>query len=561
MGNLCVGLEFTKVPFTVLDIAFRTAWPVLDRFNAVVVCTEKIWQLPEDKTSALDAYVRGGGGLMIAYRGWHEDLAELLGMGQMAGEPEMHTTSGLEFDEDLFPGLSGLKISDDDWLFDHSRFDIERNDLAPAARILATDTAGRPIAWWLTCGDGRVCYWNTSVLFCRALRGFVLQSVLSAMGTGVAAIPGFAMFQVDDFPPSLSTAVDPPVSDEFPGTDRDGFFFDVWHGDMMKLREKHGLRYTWYVVANYSDIETDADTDPDSHAARSGREVLEARMRRAPTLAEGDEYGFHGYNHEPLTSTGWPDIEVLRRKLRSARELWATCISGEMPVSWVPANNWYHPEHVRVLKEVFPEIRLVCGLFSVGDYDLGEYREFGAEPWEPGLTCIPRESYGYVELPELRMMILSQISGSGIWSHFVHPDDVYDVPPESGATSYHRNQKRLNWSTPNKHGERGMFDQLDDLITRLRQTYPWLEFSTASEAGSRYRRHVDNTVSIGISHSRVEIESGDKSLFYVRSPVDTELVPLDGGRLLDSRTVEGGTLHVVSCKAGHASFDIAARIS
>ena len=46
---------------------------------------------------------------------------------------------------------------------------------------------------------------------------------------------------------------------------------------------------------------------------------------------------------------------------------------------------------------------------------------------------------------------------TGIWSHFIHPDDVYQVPSDKNTShgSYaYRNTKRLGWRT-SKNGELG----------------------------------------------------------------------------------------------------------
>lgn len=555
MENICTGLDFTKIRFSILDLRRRTAWPALDAYKSVIICTEMIWELPADKAARLEDYVYAGGGLLIAYRCWNEHLSEMFGAGRNGFEPDMHLTSGLRFDKDLFPGSSGLEIDDSDWLFEHSRFDIEAGELSPGSTILASDLDGRPILWVRLLGKGRLVYWNTGVLFCRALRGFIVQSILDAMQIGVGAIAGFAMFHVDDFPTSLSSARLEPVASEFPELDWDGFFFGVWHDDMMALRAKHNLNYTWYTIMNYHDVDTAPGADPSAPQA-DGRNILEARFGHIRQTAAGDEYGFHGYNHEPMTVGSWPDLTTLRSKLQQARKLWESTVPAPMPTSWVPANNWYHAEHVRVLRDVFPELSSVCGLFSSGEAELGEYREFGPEPWENSLLCLPRETYGYVLKPELRMMMLSQIACMGVWTHFVHPDDVYDIPSSDNGTGYHRNPQTLMWRAAGKDGRPSLFAQLDDWIAQVRSAYPWLEFVTTSEAESRYRNHVENQVEVVSSDGTVEIRSNVGGLFYVRTRREASLHADEGGNVVDRRKVEDGLLHIVRCSAGRVVFRI-----
>lgn len=560
MDNLCKGFESLKIQFAVLDIFSATAWPDLDRYAAIVICTEEIWRLPEDKAKALETYVEGGGGMMVAYRGLHEDLNELFGLPRDYVEPEIHTTTGLCLEEDIFPGVSGLTLQDNNWLFEHSRYDIVRSDLSDTCSILAVDLDDRPIAWSLAFGAGRVTYWNTNVVFCRALRGLVAQNVLGCMGTGVGAVMGFAMMHVDDFPTSMSDAVLEPISSEYPGLPCDAFVFERWYEDMMKLREKHRLKYTWYVVMNYHDTETSADADRDSYAVSSGQEILSQRFALAPSLADGDEYGFHGYNHEPLIAQSWPDLPIVKYKLNLARDLWRSTVPWAMPMSWVPTNNWYEPDYIRLLKEVFPEISTVCSLFSSGDPELGEYREFGPDPFEPAMTCLPRETFGYVQRPEARLMMLSEIAAMGVWTHFVHPDDVYDIPKdESESARYCRNQQALFWKARTASGKPGLYEHLDAWIGEVRDRFPWLEFLTTSEAAKSFEAHTQNAVCIRTAESVVEIVSEAPATFYMRTPRNTMVVPSGEGLLVDRRDVFDGALNVVRCPAGRTLFHLKAK--
>ncbi|MCB1475958.1 MAG: DUF2194 domain-containing protein [Rhodobiaceae bacterium] len=559
MENLCAAMEFARMRYSVLDLARRSAWPPLAAYRSIVICTENIWELPSDKAAMLERFVFGGGGMLVAYRCWHEGLSSMFGMGEIERDPDMHSTRGFIFEAEITPGFDGLRIEDADWVVDHSRFDIASGALPAECALLATDLDGRPVAWRRGHGTGRVIYWNTGVLAARPMRGILLHHVLASMGTGVAATGGFALFQIDDFPPSLSSAELAPITREYPGLDRDGFLFGPWYDDIMALREKHRLKYSWYVVTNYHDVDNGPNAQRQSHNIASGKEVLQARFALARPLPEGDEYGFHGYNHDPLTAEGWPDQDMLEYKLRLARDLWIDCVAPTPPVSWVPANNWYGPDHARTLKNVFPEISVVCGLYSLGEFDLGEYRDFGPEPWEPRLTCIPRETYGYIAEPVVRLMMLSQLAAMGVWTHFIHADDVYDIPDPGGEIAYHRNAEMLQWKIANDAGEPGMLHQLDALISLMRAHYPWVEFVATSGAERRYRSHLDNAVEISLGAGRIEIDCGSEAHFYIRTEADASLRPLEGGKIVDIRPVDDGRLNVVHCGAGKSIFEVSAR--
>ncbi len=431
---------------------------------------------------------------------------------------------------------------------------IGRADLSPDCVILISDRAGNPILWRRDFGRGRLAYWNTGALFWKVLRGFFIQTALDTMDVGVSAIAGFAMFHIDDFPTALSDARLEPVTSEFQDLDWNGFFFDIWNKDMMALREKHDLKYSWYTIMNYDDVDNGPDADLSAPESLGGRQILQQRFARIRQFAEDDEFGFHGYNHEPMTDDFWPDEATLKSKLADARSLWSDCVPAPLPTSWVPANNWYHADHVRTLKAVFPEISVVCGLFSTGDPAYGEYREFGPEPWINELLCLPRDTYGYVLRPDVRMMMLSQIAGMGVWTHFTHPDDIYDIPTKSGESKNCRNPDTLGWRASNAAGQPGLLSELDAWIAQVRDTYPWLEFVTTSRAEAKYTAHINNHVEVRIAESQIEIVSGSAGLFYAKTRKGKSLVAGAGGEIVDRRQIEGGLLHVVRCPAGGCIF-------
>ena len=113
------------------------------------------------------------------------------------------------------------------------------------------------------------------------------------------------------------------------------------------------------------------------------------------------------------------------------------------------------------------------------------------------------------------------------------------------------------WHAVNAEGFDGLFPELDRWIGHARALFPWLEFVTTSEAEERYRAHVDSGVSVTIAEDAVEIATDREGMFFVRTRAGAMLVPGDGGDVLDSRTVEGGSLHVVRCATGRTRFQIA----
>lgn len=552
MNNVCAGLDFSKIDFVVIDLQQVRAWPSLDAFSVVILSTSMLSKVSPERFDAIRTFVDAGGGLVAACRLWHAKLAALLGLPEV--KPALHTSEGLVLRGELFPGLTTLQSDVPGWDFEHSRIPVRADSLPADCKVLAEDREGQPILWMRDVGAGRIVFWNTTSTDRRVLRGLVLHTVLGAMRTGVAAIGAFAIFQIDDFPPSLSNAVMEPVASEYAGADQTKFMFDIWHRDMLELKRRHDLRFTYYAVANYFDVDTAPDADMKAFPVQTGAEDFRERLARSLGIDAGDEVGFHGYNHEPLVDDHWPDLAVLRAKLLLARQIWLEHLPGGPPRSWVPANNWFQASHIAILAEVFPEIDIVCSLAVAGQYRLGEEREFGPEPWRHALLGLPRQTFGYVASDRVKLAMLSQVAAMGVWSHFVHPDDVYDVPPEGEESDYHRNAQKRFWRQRNESGLSGLFDELDAWLGEVRALFPWLEFVTTSEAAERYRRHIENVVEVRVARESVTIESDTGGNFFLRTRDEIDVVVSTGGHIRDRREVAGGMLHVLSCEPGRAEF-------
>lgn len=152
--------------------------------------------------------------------------------------------------------------------------------------------------------------------------------------------------------------------------------------------------------------------------------------------------------------------------------------------------------------------------------------------------------------------MLSQIAGMGIWTHFVHPDDIYDIPVSPDDAVNRRNPTTLYWRSPKDDGSPGLYAHLDSWISQVRTAYPWLEFVTTSQAEARYQAHTSNQVDVRVSEVAVEICSVSGGLFYVKTRPGLSLHLGAGGSLVDRHEVESGILHVVRCSAGRTVFKL-----
>ncbi|SEO85232.1 hypothetical protein SAMN04490248_11417 [Salinihabitans flavidus] len=552
MQNTLAALGAARIRYTVLDLAIRRALPAFDRYAALVICTSLLEGLGAEKSRAIEDWVVGGKGVFVAIRCWHSELGSLFGLPSRTKPPLVHSF-GLDFRAELAPHVAGLHIDLDEWVFEHIRFVLDPTEPDLDCQIVLKDQNGAAIAWRRAFGQGRVVFWNSDVLQARVLRGILLQGILDAMGTAAAAIAGFATINIDDFPPSISSATPEQILREYPDLDESGFFFGPWLSDMLDLRSRHDLRYSWYCVMDYGATRTGP---PDDDAVKEGARILAMRFERAAPLPSDDEIGFHGYSHQIATDAGVSDPQSYREGLQLARRLWQDHVPVPMPTSWVPAGNQYHAVHAQMIATVIPEITTVAGLHSIGAPDQGEYREFGPEPWCEDLYCLPRNNFGYTLRPKQRILLLSQIAGSGAWTHFLHPDDILDEPRPGINPVHVRNPHRQMWQKTNAAGQQGLFREFEAFVEFVTTSFPWLRFVTNSEASTALKRFDAAQVDLRVGPDAIEINSEESSLFYLRVQTGESLSSAQGGRLVWKHAVVGGTLYVADCPSGISVFKI-----
>ena len=126
---------------------------------------------------------------------------------------------------------------------------------------------------------------------------------------------------------------------------------------------------------------------------------------------------------------------------------------------------------------------------------------------------MPRMTSGYIFNETARGDIVSGILGPGLWSHFIHPDDIFDQ---------HRSEGK-DWA--------GLKADFENMITFVKKNYPWLKPVNATD-GYRAMRKYDE---IGVDFSR----EGNTVKIRVQEPGIYFRLRFNGKRIL---SVKGGTV-------------------
>jgi len=516
-------LQYAKIAYQECDLA-QAEMADLHPYAAVLLMTEMIYKLSSNDCQRIKEYVADGGGLAVLYRGWNENLLDLFGIEADGPASFYEEEQTLRFTEDFIPGIRSNVIRNQDF----SCYDL---NVMPQTMIFAR-TSRLPIVWFHRFGKGRVVYWNTSLLVEKVNRGFILRSLSLVQTHTIIPITNIGLFYLDDYPNSSSNDKVEPIKSEFDQTMSE-FYYLRWYPDMMKLAKKYGIKYTAVVVFNYN-----GQTKPPymfyewlNGKIQFGDRLIPAAQWGVQHLDPSNELGLHGYNHQSLTLRNWRDIGNMEDAIAQARHRWVVDNLGEFPFTYVPPHNVYDSTGVQALHHVFPEIKVIASQY-LGDFATGGDREFAPEPWNEAIYDMPRVTSGFILTEFDKRAMLSLLQTMGIWSHFVHPDDVYPFGErydEEMLKEEHIHSIRW-YGEPQKNG---LYYQLDHWLDFVKQYYPWLRFMTTKAALPELKRYLTNNVLYAIQKNRIMITMESAPMyFYFYVPSDQKIASLKGAEIV-----------------------------
>ncbi|SDX39920.1 DUF2194 domain-containing protein [Salimicrobium album] len=513
IGNMKQALEYAKVPYEQVgreEIKNIAPSP----YSIIVLAGEHSEEWPRD---VITEFVEEGGRVMIAGRFVDSDWNDFLGIKKAEGyKGDLH---GISFEQELFPGYVDLGASSE--LFSHSIADVELKE--EVAVPLTVEE--KPLMWIHERGKGKVMFWNSTITVDKTTRGMLLQSLSMLPPAFVSAQASIKVFHIDDFPSPIPFETPEKIEQEYDKSIRD-FYTDVWWEDMKEIGENHDFTYTGYLIGTYRD-----DTELKGKEIRENLRYPMLYFGR-DLLSEGGELGLHGYNHQSLVTPSEPIDETLgyvpwknnRQMVEMIKEVegvFKYYFPDEEIKSYVPPSNVINTTGIKALEQSLPELKTISSLYIGGDKGSLE-QEFGPGDVKNNLYYFPRMTSGYAESPEDQFLQTDVIANFGVFSHFVHPDDVLD--------SY-RAQGR-NWSQ--------MRSRLQDMGEHVKENYPYLEAMTQSNATKKMKSYQESELTVSYKEDRIVI-TGDEIL----KPSEF-LIRLENGKFLNEGKYSYGSVDELS---------------
>lgn len=448
-----------------------------------VLCAYNTKKMSTSSIEKIVEFVAKGGTLYLPYNSEDERFSYLIGLKPEADLSIDITSAGYNFNIPMLPNYKQKKFGKE-IIF----YGLKRNNFKENIKIFATaaNNDSYPLITENTVGNGKVIFYNTTNYNEKSDRGLLFAGVLKGLEGIPYPIANVNTIHLDDFPSPVYDVMQEPIASELKQSLSDYVYKTFWP-DMVKLADEFDIKYVALTTFDY-----DANIQPpflfnqwDNQKVKINNktEILSNWLSKE-VLRNGHELGFHGYNHVSLVKEDWKNLEFMRLALASAEKKWKINGFGKLPITYVPPSNNIDKSGLQQLVKGMPSIKFMCSIYN-GEFKEGGNREFDFDPLEPKLFDFPRTASGFYLKEDVNFSLNSVYLYTGIWVHFVHPDDVFQIPGENNMSQGNyslRNTDALGWYKT-KNSDRAMFPLFKNLVKDMKNRYPLLRFVNGEDGG------------------------------------------------------------------------------
>lgn len=404
-------------------------------------------------------------------------------------------TNGIQMTSNLLIKGEDAKIGADAIV--NSSIPVELNR---QAKVHAVSADNMPLLWETRYGQGKLMVYNGTNMQSAMNRGLIAGGISLLNPDFMYPIFNMKVMYIDDFPAPFRQGIEPSIYREY-RKDIPSFFRDVWWPDMIKLAADYDVTYTGAIINTYNNRVAPPFTDEEGTDSNNlityGRDLLKM----------GGELGIHGYNHQSLVTDqetashyeykAWPDEASMTESLTYLDNYIKKVFSAYDIQTYVPPSNVLGEEGRRALKKSFPDLRIIASLYAESDSTHEYIQEFSVA--EDGIVELPRITSGYSRTDIQDWYITNAITSIGVFSHFVHPDDVLDKERSNNKS----------WSE--------LVKDFQLMLEELYEQYPWLRSQTASEAATSLESYLQTDVYISHTDKKVTgyMNNFSEDMYYI----------------------------------------------
>ncbi|QWU13994.1 hypothetical protein SAMN04487895_101262 [Paenibacillus sophorae] len=406
--------------------------------------------------------------------------------------------AGVHLRDEVLIGESGLHI--DDRFIMNTVMQVE---LDSSVHVNAETSAGTPLMWSIPSGKGSIMVFNGTMLQEKINRGLIAGAISMMVPDFIYPVFNSKVVYIDDWPAPYGNSIDEAIYKTYK-LNRHGFFNEIWWPDMLKIAKRYNVKYTAVLIESYQNrvtppFDSPSDSDPNGLIGY-GREIIKS----------GGEIGLHGYNHQSLTMDQgtsaafdyqpWNSVDDMTHSIQEAVSYAKQGFPEYTMFSYVPPSNVLSPEGREALKAGWKNLSVIASLFPEDATGISYVQEY--ELAKDGIMEMPRVTSGYEATPFVHWAAASVLTANGIFSHFVHPDDVLDS----------ERNKNMNWEN--------MYKTYSEMISGLNERYPWLRAQTSMEAAVDMKNMLTSRISVQQDNSSIKgsvTPLEDESYFILRT--------------------------------------------
>lgn len=516
------SLEYAKLPFRTLDLGLISEKiEIPSRTRSIIITTYLANELTNSELERLLAFVTEGNSIVFTTPVTYDNMVYFQGIDPDSDYAVDSTAQGVYFDENILPGFQGKQFFTKQGSF-HNGY--KRNVFHEDLKVLASSANEKEMPFILSneIGLGEVITFNSNAMGDKLYRSLIFSTILRGLPGLPYSVANVSTIFLDDFPAPLYNKMLPPIDKEYNDTHAQ-FVAKTWWPDMKAFADTFNIDYSAMTAFNYNanvvppfdffewqsgSIEEDGETFKGS--IYIAHDILDSRH----------ELAFHGYNHFSLQNEDWQNINFMISALQAARKRWRIDNMGSLPTNYVPPTNMIDSTGVQAVAKGMPSIKYMSSLY-LGEVEAGGGREFGPEPYAPGkIFDYPRITSGFTMNENSLFDQLSLQLLTGIWTHFIHPDDVFQVEQREEDHFTSRNPLKLGWKSDPDYGY-GLYHLLRKRILYTNEQYPLSKYITATE-GSKYAQDWTNRISLYLTDGNFFTLQSITRPNYIPKSVHTE---------------------------------------
>lgn len=450
-------LQYMQQPYTSVDLDNDS----LDVIECQAILMTASLEKVETEIPTIIQYVEDGGYMYVmrldnpspAFNQIYRKLG-FLNFSYLKGE------YGIELTSNVLINQKGVHY-DGDFIYN----DVLIGELEEFVELLAITSNQNPLMWKKQFGEGAFLVFNGSSLEGKESRGLIAGGISMLEPDYIYPIFNTKLFYIDDFPAPIPQGINDVIYKDYQ-MDIPTFFQNVWWPQMIRVAKLHDIKYTAMVIQTYSDdviAPFQPLEDEELHNLIGyGREVIKS----------GGEIGIHGYNHQSLqmdpkiadyfSYNEWEKPEDMKESIKTVLRYIERAFPNYNVMSYVPPSNVLSLEGRQVLVDSWPNLAVISSLYMTDFFGRSYVQEFTIA--SDGIIEMPRVTSGYFDTEYNKWLEANTITSIGVFSHFIHPDDLLDE--ERG--------RQQTWES--------LYKDFENLLERLHITYPWLRSITSTQA-------------------------------------------------------------------------------